>query len=333
MFSSRLQASWWRPAPDALATGLRPLSWLYARLVRRRRRQPGQRVGLPVVVVGNLVVGGAGKTPTVIALVRLLRAAGWTPGIVSRGYRRRDDALLDVTPQTEAAACGDEPLLIRLRTAAPVVVGRERVAAIRLLRERHPDVNVVVSDDGLQHWALHRDVQVIVFDDRGAGNGLLLPAGPLREPMPAVPPAGTLVLYNAESATTPLPGWTARRALDGVQPLADWWSGAAPLPLDVLHGRPLLAVAGIAAPDRFFAMLEAAGLSITRCPLPDHHRFDKLPWSPNAADVVLTEKDAVKLRPERIGHTRVWVAALDFRPDPAFNAALLRALPPSRHEP
>ncbi len=131
VFSSPLQASWWRPAPDALANGLRPLSWLYAWLVQRRRRQPGQRVGLPVVVVGNLVVGGAGKTPTVIALVRLLRDAGWTPGIVSRGYRRREDALLDVTPQTDAAACGDEPLLIRLRTAAPVVVGRERVA-------RHP---------------------------------------------------------------------------------------------------------------------------------------------------------------------------------------------------
>jgi tetraacyldisaccharide 4'-kinase len=214
-----------------------------------------------------------------------------------------------------------------------VVVGRQRVAAIRLLRERHPAVDVVVCDDGLQHWALHRDVQVVVFDDRGTGNGLLLPAGPLREPMPATPPAHTLVLYNAESATTPLPGWTARRILSGVLPLVDWWAGAAPLPLEVLHGRPLLAVAGIAAPERFFGMLEAAGLSITRCPLPDHHRFAKLPWSPNAPDVVLTEKDAVKLRPERVGHTRVWVAALDFRPDPAFNAALLRALPPSRHEP
>jgi tetraacyldisaccharide 4'-kinase len=207
------------------------------------------------------------------------------------------------------------------------------VAAVRLLRELHPTVDVVVCDDGLQHWALHRDVQVMVFDDRGAGNGLLLPAGPLREPMPAAPPPNTLVLYNAATPTTPLPGWTAERALGGVLPLADWWSGAAPLPLDVLHGRPLLAVAGIAAPERFFGMLQAAGLSIHRCPLPDHHRFAKLPWSPNTADVVLTEKDAVKLRPERVGHTRVWVAALDFRPDPAFNAALLRALPPSRHEP
>jgi tetraacyldisaccharide 4'-kinase len=252
---------------------------------------------------------------------------------VSRGYRRRDRALMDVTPDTPVDTCGDEPLLIRLRTAAPVVVGRERVAAIRLLCELHPSVDVAVCDDGLQHWALHRDVQVIVFDDRGTGNGLLLPAGPLRETLPTAPPANTLVLYNAAAATTPLPGWTARRALGGVLPLADWWSGAAALPLHVLHGRPLLAVAGIAAPERFFGMLEAAGLSISRCPVPDHHRFAKLPWSPNTADVVLTEKDAVKLRPERVGQTRVWVAALDFRPDPAFNAALLRALPPSRHEP
>jgi tetraacyldisaccharide 4'-kinase len=326
LLSSRLQSSWWRPAPDALARALRPLSWLYGRLVERRRRAPAQRMDVPVLVVGNLIVGGAGKTPTVIAVVRLLRAAGWSPGVVSRGYERSDEGLLDVAPDTAPAACGDEPLLIRLRAGVPVVVGRSRVAAARMLRERHPSVDVIVSDDGLQHWSLGRDVQVVVFDDRGAGNGLLLPAGPLREPMPASPPAGTLVLYNAPSASTPLPGWTAERALAGALSLADWWAGAAPLPLDVLHGRPLLAVAGIAEPERFFLMLEGAGLTITRCPLSDHHRFAKIPWSPNTADVVLTEKDAVKLHPARIGHTRVWVAALDFRPDPAFNAAVLRAL-------
>jgi tetraacyldisaccharide 4'-kinase len=330
VLSRRLQASWWRPRPDLLARALRPLSWLYARLLERRRRRAAERVDVPVVVVGNLVVGGAGKTPTVLAVVRLLQAAGRSPGVVSRGYGRHGDDLLEVDPDTPAADCGDEPLLIRLRAGVPVVVGQARVAAARRLRERHPQVDVIVSDDGLQHWALGRDVEVLVFDDRGAGNGLMLPAGPLREPLPEALAPRTLVLYNAPAPTTPLAGWTAQRTLGGVLPLADWWTGAQPLPLEVLSGRPLLAVAGIAAPERFFRMLEAHGLVISRCPLRDHHRFDRLPWSPKTTDVVLTEKDAVKLRPERVGSTRVWVAALDFRPDPAFNAALLRALPPPK---
>lgn len=309
-----------------LARSLQPLSWLYARLLARQRRVTPQNVGVPVVVVGNLIVGGAGKTPTVIALVKLLRAAGWTPGVVSRGYGRATSVPTMVSDRSEARDCGDEPLLIRLRTGAPVAVGRDRVAAARLLRSTSPQVDLIVCDDGLQHWALARDVQVIVFDERGAGNGRLLPAGPLREALPERLPAATQVLYNAAAPSTALPGWTARRALAGVCLLADWWAGAAAQPLDALRDRPLLAVAGIAEPERFFRMLEALGLTIERCPLPDHHDFATLPWS-NQADVVLTEKDAVKLRPERAGTTRIWVAALDFQPDPAFNAALLQALP------
>lgn len=286
-----------------------------------------QRVGVPVVVVGNLIVGGAGKTPTVIALVRLLRAAGWTPGVVSRGYGGAASAPMLVHETSDARECGDEPLLIRLRTGAPVVVARDRVAAAQALRAASPQVDLIVCDDGLQHWALARDVQVIVFDDRGAGNGQLLPAGPLREPLPEQVPPATLVLYNAAAPSTRLAGWTARRALAGVCLLSDWWAGAPAQPLAVLRGRPLHAVAGIAEPERFFRMLEAQGLAIERCALPDHHDFATLPWPATQADVVITEKDAVKLRPERAGTTRVWVAALDFNPDPAFNAALLQALP------
>jgi tetraacyldisaccharide 4'-kinase len=324
----RLQRSWWQARPDALARLLQPLAWLYSRLLERRRHTAAQRVDVPVVVVGNLIVGGAGKTPTVIALVRLLRAAGWTPGVVSRGYGRAGSIPTSVEETTPAQQCGDEPLLIRLRTGVPVVVGRDRVAAARALRAMSPQVNVVVCDDGLQHWALARDVQVIVFDERGAGNGRLLPAGPLREPLPARMPPATLVLYNAAAPSTPLPGWTARRAIAGVCLLSDWWTGAAAQPLDVLCGRPLLAAAGIAEPERFFRMLEAQGLAIERCALPDHHDFATLPWPAARADVIVTEKDAVKLRPERAGTTRIWVAALDFNPDPAFNAALVQALQP-----
>jgi len=323
----RLLRSWWQAQPDGLARSLQPLSRLYSWLLERRRRVSPQSVGLPVVVVGNLIVGGAGKTPTVMALVRLLRAAGWSPGVVSRGYGRAAAAAPTMVDDTsDARDCGDEPLLIRLRTGAPVAVGRDRVAAARMLQAMSPRVDLIVCDDGLQHWALARDVQVIVFDDRGVGNGQLLPAGPLREALPERVPAATLVLYNAAAPSTALPGWTARRALSGVCLLADWWAGAAAQPIDVLRGRPLLAAAGIAEPERFFRMLEAQSLTIERCPLPDHHDFATLAW-PAQADVVVTEKDAVKLRPERVGTTRIWVAALDFQPDPAFNAALLQALP------
>jgi tetraacyldisaccharide 4'-kinase len=158
-----LQSQWWLPRPSALAVALRPLAALYGLLSRARRARP-QHVGLPVIVVGNLVVGGAGKTPTVIALAQWLRAEGWTPGIVSRGYGRRGDGLVLVQATTPVADCGDEPKLIHLRSGAPVVVGADRVAAVRRLREVVPQVNIVLSDDGLQHHRLHRDVQVIVFD-------------------------------------------------------------------------------------------------------------------------------------------------------------------------
>lgn len=327
-----IERQWWRRPPSAGARLLQPLSGLYGLLAARQRRRTAvaPAPGVPVVVVGNLVAGGAGKTPTVIAIVRALRDAGWTPGVISRGYGRADDGVALVDPAAPAAASGDEPLLIRLRAGAPVCVGRDRVAALQALRAAHPEVDLVVADDGLQHHRLPRDVQVVVFDERGTGNGLLLPAGPLREPLPATLPPATLVLYNAPAPTTPLPGWVATRRLGGVTPLAGWWAGAQAEPLARLHGRPLHAVAGIASPARFFRMLEAAGLAVTPHPLPDHAGFATLPWPDDTADVVLTEKDAVKLPPHRLAGraTAVWVATLDFDPPPGFLSALRQLLPP-----
>jgi tetraacyldisaccharide 4'-kinase len=284
---------------------------------------------VPVVVVGNLIVGGAGKTPTVMAIVRLLRERGLRPGIVSRGYGRTNGDVLEVRADTAVAMCGDEPKLLHLRTGAPLTVGRDRVAAARELLRRHPDVNVIVSDDGLQHRHLARQAQVLVFDERGVGNGWLLPAGPLREPLPSAVPPRSLVLYNASRATTALPGSVAHRSLAGVVSLQDWWSGRAPdiAALQALQGRPLIAAAGVARPQRFFDMLRDHGLSFTPLPLPDHHDYAVLPWDTTTADVIVTEKDAVKLEPQRLGATPVWVAALDFRPDAGFDAALLALLP------
>ncbi|MFT3955370.1 MAG: tetraacyldisaccharide 4'-kinase [Piscinibacter sp.] len=333
-FATRLQQAWLRRGP--LAVALLPLSWLFGALVALRRTlyrvglKRRERIDVPVLVVGNLIAGGAGKTPTTLALLALLRREGWQPGVVSRGHGRRSDAVLEVTHETPADDAGDEPLLLRLRGDAPVCVGTDRVAAARALRAHHPSVDIVVCDDGLQHLRLERDLQVLVFDERGAGNGWLQPAGPLREPMPLAVPPRSVVLYNAERPSTPLPGHLARRGLAGVVRLEDWWQGQRPAADSIakLRGRPLLAVAGVARPQRFFAMLRDQRLAIVEHPLPDHHDFATLDWPAGTTDIVLTEKDAVKIRPERVAVLRVWVAALDFGFDAAFERDLLALLPP-----
>ena len=361
-----LTAQWALPRPTLAMRALQPLSWLYGVLAGAHRaafRMGWLQVAkapVPVLVVGNLVAGGAGKTPAVMAVVDLLRQQGWTPGVVSRGHGRQDGALQAVTPQRPAAEVGDEPLLIHLRTGVPVVVATDRAAAARALCVAHPQVDILVADDGLQHHRLHHDMALLVFDDRGTGNGLLLPAGPLREPLPRALSAQQRVLYSATWPSTALPGCVGTRQLAGVQPLADWWAGAA-MPADggwaalrealgldapagsarsaAGHGtapleRPrLLAAAGLARPEPFFAMLEAQGLPITRLPLADHHPLQPLPWPADTRCLVLTEKDAVKLPPERAGSVRVWVARLDFQPEPAFADALRSLCAPFKTPP
>jgi tetraacyldisaccharide 4'-kinase len=326
LLQDMLVRHWWRPRPSLLAWLLRPLALLYGWLLRWQRRWTGPVAAtpVPVVVVGNLVVGGAGKTPIVIALVQALQRMGWRPGVISRGFGREGDAVAEVASDSLASHVGDEPLLIHRRTGAPVWVGRKRLQAARALCHAHPDVDVLVSDDGLQHRALGRAAEWLVFDERGVGNGLLLPAGPLREPLPARLPAASRVLYSASHPSTPLAGTAIPRRIGSVLPLAAWWQGdeARSISLDQLQGRALLAVAGTAAPEKFFAMLEAAGLHITRCAQPDHAGYATLPWPPGTADVLTTEKDAVKLQPQAAGATRVWVARLDL----ALPAELLRDL-------
>ena len=337
-WSRRLQRAWLTRGPLAIA--LWPLSLLFGAAVRVRRalyasgRLPVQQLGVPVIVVGNLIVGGAGKTPTVIAIVQLLQRRGFTPGVVSRGYGRRDDSVLAVHEDTPATQAGDEPLLIRRRTKAPVAVGRDRVATAEFLLSVDPDIDVIVCDDGLQHHRLARTLQVLVFDERGVGNGWLLPAGPLREPLPARLPPRSLVLYNAKRRTTRLKGELATRSLAGVALLNDWQRGATPslAALAVMQREaqaPVLAVAGMAQPQRFFAMLRDRGMSIAKQPLPDHYDFKTLPWPADTPDVLVTEKDAVKLDAARVGSTRVWVATLDFALPASFEAALLALLPHS----
>lgn len=347
--TARIEAAW--TTGGALAQALRPLGALHAALVALRHRlyrsgwKTGERLDVPVIVIGNRVVGGAGKTPTTLALVQALREAGWRPGIVSRGHGGRASATnaapQAVGPDSDAAEVGDEPLLLQRRSGVPLWIGRQRAAAGRALRRAHPEVDVIVCDDGLQHLQLARDFEVIVFDERGAGNGRLLPAGPLREPIDAPSHAQRCwLLYNAEQPSTALPGRCATRRLTGLVPLADWWQGATASPDAVagLRGRPVIASAGLGQPQRFFDGLRALGLTVQPWPLPDHFDYAELPWPADGGDgdgdgpldVIVTEKDAVKLRPERLATERpalrLWVAPLAFELPRALVDDLLAAL-------
>ena len=341
-----LQRTW--SEHGGLSVALLPLSWVFAavsasrRLLYRKGILTTHALPVPVLVVGNIVVGGAGKTPATITIVDMLRRDGWTPGVVSRGHGRIGRAVLPATGSSAATQAGDEPILIARRTQAPVYVGSDRVAAAHALLQAHPEVDIVVSDDGLQHLALGRDVEIVVFDDRGAANRRLLPAGPLREPLPkGLGAVGSgpamarqprrLVLYNAPTATTPLTGHLGRRRLSGAVALEAWARGEGPswATLGALQGRSVVAAAGLARPARFFAMLREGGLDVRELPLSDHHDFAVLPWPAGTSDVVVTEKDAVKLAGRPMGGARVWVATLDFEIEPSFEAALFEALPPA----
>ena len=291
----RLRAAWTRRGP--LAVLLWPLSRLYGALALRQRRQASAvRLPVPVVVIGNVVAGGAGKTPTTLAIAQHLQRRGWRPGIVSRGHGRAGDDCREVTPDADPRAVGDEPLLLRRRAGVPVFVARHRAEAGAALLAAHPATDILLCDDGLQHRALARDVEICVFDARGTGNGWLLPAGPLRE---AWPRPVDLVLWteppSAAAAGQPAPtdAFIAQRRLADQALRAD----GSRVPLASLRGQPLTALAGIARPEAFFDMLRTAGLTLAdSVALPDHYNFDSLPRNVGAGQhLICTEKDALKL--------------------------------------
>lgn len=285
-----LEALWYGKAPVPFwLSGLARVYDRFSRWRRTRLSAMAQRLPVPVVVVGNITVGGSGKTPVVIALVEALRAAGFRPGIISRGYGGSLRGVHEVPLDGEASVSGDEPVLMKIRTNAPVVVGRDRVAAARLLCERHA-VDVIVSDDGLQHYRLARDVEIVVVDGRRRfGNGRLLPAGPLREPESRLDLAD-IMLVNGKRGPDEL-GFDLdlgdAHALDG----------SSSRPLASFAGMTVHAVAGIGHPPRFFDALRDRGLDVIEHAFPDHHAFAQsdLAFS-DGNPVLMTEKDAVKCR-------------------------------------
>lgn len=311
-----LRHAWTRRGP--LTWCLWPASLLYGFLLRLRQGmyqlrllKPGH-VNVPLVVVGNVVAGGVGKTPVVLALVAHWQSQGLAVGVISRGYGRRTPGCLEVTAHTRAQDVGDEPSLIQRRSAAPVFVAEQRIDAARALLAAYPNTQLIVSDDGLQHLALHRDLEIGVFDDRGVGNGWLLPAGPLREPWPR---KLDFVLHTGQHPA--FAGFTVQRALadwaeraDGsrvaLSELASSTTSEAAAHIDTHTDTrqlkpPLLALAAIAQPEAFFAMLQARGVVPEgTLGLPDHHEFDSALCNKYKGYILIcTEKDAVKLWPLR----------------------------------
>jgi tetraacyldisaccharide 4'-kinase len=323
-----------------VAWALTPVAVLFllAASLRRRLYQlgflPSTRLAAPVVVVGNVFIGGTGKTPFTIWLVEALRALGYTPGVISRGYGTRVDSPVAVDVEARVAAVGDEPLLIAARARCPVFVGRDRVAAAQALLASHPQVNLIVSDDGLQHYALQRDVEIVLCDERGNGNGWLLPAGPLREPAGRVRDF-TVVNANYVPHDAPATSYLMRLRATHAERLGDRADSVALGALAAASDR-IAAVAGIGNPARFFATLRGAGVKVhDEIALPDHYDYAHNPFDGLLADLILiTEKDAVKcvqLEPIR-NDSRLWVVPVSVQIDPALAHRIVekcRGFPPA----
>ena len=280
---------------SALSLALWPASLLYGLLVALRRSAyrsgvlRAARLPVPVIVVGNIVAGGTGKTPLVLRLAAMLKQNGWSPGIVSRGYRGSASAPMAVAAASAAGLVGDEPLLLARHSGCPVWIGRDRVAAVAGLLAAHPECDLLILDDGLQHYRLARDIEIAVEDERGVGNGFLLPAGPLREPASRQVDAW---VANSTPCGAHQPCFRMDLRGDTFRAVAAPRTSA---PAAAFAGKKLHAVAGIGNPQRFFDHLARLGMATINHAFADHHAYaaSELGFADCEA-LLMTEKDAVK---------------------------------------
>ena len=303
-----------------------PISYIFLGLVRLRRiaYQRGwlnsTSVNVPVIIVGNITVGGSGKTPLVIYLAQLLASKGYTPGIISRGYRGQAQGALAVSFDSDVTIVGDEPLLLATKTSCPVFVGKNRVQAAQALLKVHPECDVIISDDGLQHYALKRNYEIVVVDaDKQLGNALMLPAGPLREPKSRLLSVDAII-YN---------GFAPNAQNFSMQLLADGFcqvlSPSNIVGLDYFSGKKVHAIAGIGNPNRFFKQLKKQGLMFEAHSFIDHHDYIAEDFVSFGDDVVLmTEKDAVKCK--QFAKQNWYFMAVTAQVDARFTDDVLHAL-------
>lgn len=315
-----------------------PLSKLYGALLNFRfglyimGYKSQKQMTVPVIVVGNIFIGGTGKTPMVIWLVEFLRMHGWNPGVISRGYGADSVTVREVNENALATEVGDEPLLIAQSTACPIMVGRQRAAVAAHLLAQHPSVDIIISDDGMQHYGIARDVEILMFDQRGIGNGFLLPAGPLRE---TASRRRDFTILNSSLDQIPVgigESIVQMRLQPGIlTQLADSQSKSE---LIKMRGKKILAAAGIGHPRRFFELLASHGLEFEPMPLPDHFTYTSDLFEQKDAEIILiTEKDAVKCR-QLAGlkeDQRIWVVPVSAQIDAQFGPQLLVKLSEIKH--
>ena len=282
------------------------------------------RMRVPVIVVGNITVGGTGKTPLVLWLASFLAQRGRCPGIVSRGHGSNASEPREVRPGADPAHVGDEPLLLAQRGGCPVWIGRNRAATAQALLNAHPHVDVRLSDDGLQHYALARDFEIAVIDGaRGFGNGLLLPAGPLREPVARLSTVDAVVVQGAERPAG-VPHTALGMQLEGAE-LYNLLNPQHVVEAAYFRGLRVHAIAGIGNPARFFAHLQALGVDFEAHAFPDHHAYAARDLDfPGAHAVLMTEKDAVKCA--RFASEIHWALRVDAVPDARLGARVLERL-------
>jgi tetraacyldisaccharide 4'-kinase len=316
-----------------LALLLLPVAGLFAvvsalrRLAYRCRLLRSEQIDVPVIVVGNITAGGTGKTPLVLWLAQFLTAQGRRPGIISRGYGSvRTDARA-VAKNGSAADYGDEPCLLAQRAGCPVWVGTDRVATARGLLAEHPEIDIIISDDGLQHYRLARNVEIAVIDGtRGLGNGWPLPAGPLREPASRLTTVDAVVV-NGGNATGTFPN-AATMQLEG-DTFRNLHDAQPPVTAAYFRGQQVHAIAGIGNPPRFFAQLQHLGLDCVTRAFPDHHAYtaEDLQFAGDH-NVVMTEKDAVKCT--AFATKRHWALVVNAVPDESLGNTIIARLTQAR---
>lgn len=303
-----------------------PLGWLYWRIAARRRRhlQGHQKsLDVPVIVVGNITAGGTGKSPLTSWLANWLRGQGWRPVILSRGYGAHSaDQPVLVDDNSQPDQVGDEPLMLLHSAGCPVVVDRDRLRAAQWVQSRDLG-DILLCDDGLQHYRLPRDIELAVFDgSRGIGNGAPIPVGPLREPVERLAEVDFVVTNGEPGNRVPDHPRRFRMELEPVS-LSHLQTGQLQ-PLNWLQGRHVKAVAGIGHPARFFATLERLGAVVDGHGYPDHHRYRAADLLPGPVPVIMTAKDAVKVR--GLGHDQCWVLTVEARLPDDFRKALSQRL-------